>query len=90
MVMGAAISSVQDISTRICTWVTSLVIRVINEGAPNRATSCAEKSVTRWNSAPRTSRPKAMATLAPKYTAETANAICTRLTSSMTPPVRQM
>ena len=34
MVIGAATSSVQDISTRICTWVTSLVMRVMSDGAP--------------------------------------------------------
>ena len=66
IVIGAATSSVHDISTRICTCVTSLVMRVISDGAPKWATSWAEKSVTRWNSAPRTSRPNAIATRAPK------------------------
>ena len=51
MVNGAASMSVHVISTRICTCWTSLVIRVINDGAPNRATSWAEKSVTWWNRA---------------------------------------
>ena len=90
MVIGAATSSVHDISTRIWTWVTSLVMRVISDGAPKWATSCAEKLVTRWNSAPRTSRPNAIATRAPKYTALIANATCTNVTSSMTPPIFQM
>ena len=49
--IGAATSSVQIISTSICTCCTSLVMRVISDGAPNVATSWAEKSVTRWNSA---------------------------------------
>ena len=65
MVMGAATSSVQLIITRICTWVTSLVMRVMSEGPPKWATSWAEYPVTRWKRAPRTSRPKAMATRAP-------------------------
>ncbi len=64
-VMGAAMSRVHVMSTSICTWVTSLVIRVINDGAPNPATSWAENPVTRWNSSPRTSRPKAMPTFDP-------------------------
>ena len=34
MVIGAATSSVHVISTSICTWVTSLVIRVMSDGAP--------------------------------------------------------
>ncbi len=57
-VIGAASSSVQESRTSICTCCTSLVMRVISDGGPNTATSCAEKSVTRWNSPPRTSRPK--------------------------------
>ena len=53
-------------TTSICTCVTSLVMRVMSDGAPKVATSWAEKSVTRWNSAPRTSRPNAIAARAPK------------------------
>ncbi len=34
IVIGAATSSVHDIRTRICTWVTSLVMRVMSDGAP--------------------------------------------------------
>jgi hypothetical protein len=70
--------------------VTSLVMRVINDGAPKRATSCAEKSVTRWNRSRRTSRPNAIASREPKNTAATANTTCTSVTSSMMPPRRQM
>ena len=47
IVIGAAMRSVHDIRTRTCTCVTSLVIRVMSDGAPNAATSWAEKSVTR-------------------------------------------
>ena len=49
MVIGAATSSVHVISTSICTCWTSLVMRVISDGAPKRPTSWAEKPVTRWN-----------------------------------------
>ncbi len=66
MVIGAATSSVQAISTSICTWVTSLVMRVISDGAPKWLTSCVEKPVTWWKSPSRTSRPKPMAALEPK------------------------
>jgi hypothetical protein len=67
-----------------------LVIRVISEGAPTAFTSWAEKPVTRWNSASRTSRPNPMAMREPQYTDSTAKVICTSVTASMSPPVRQM
>ncbi len=43
LMIGAATSIVQVISTSICTCCTSLVVRVISDGAPNWATSRAEK-----------------------------------------------
>ena len=49
--IGAATSIVQDISTSICTCCTSFVFRVISDGAPNRFTSRAENSPTRWKTA---------------------------------------
>ena len=42
--IGAATSIVQVISTSICTCCTSLVVRVISEGAPKWATSRAENA----------------------------------------------
>ena len=45
-VIGAAIAMVQAITTRSCTCWTSLVIRVMSDGAPKAPTSRAEKSVT--------------------------------------------
>ncbi len=65
-VTGAATANVQAMTTSICTCCTSLVMRVIRDGAPNWFTSRAEKSVTRWNRSPRTSRPNAMAARALK------------------------
>ncbi len=45
--IGAATSIVQVTITSICTCCTSLVVRVISDGAPNPATSRAENSPTR-------------------------------------------
>ena len=59
--IGAATSMVQVVRTSIWTCCTSLVLRVISDGAPNRLNSRAENSPTRWNSALRTSRPKPIA-----------------------------
>ena len=57
-VIGAATSMVQVIIMNICTCCTSLVIRVMSDGAPNWPTSRAENSLT-WLKMPRrTSRPK--------------------------------
>ena len=42
IMIGAVTNSVQVINTKTCTWVTSLVMRVINDGAPNWPTSRAE------------------------------------------------
>ena len=63
-VIGAATASVHAMTTSICTCCTSLVMRVMSDGAPNWFTSRAEKSVTRWNRSPRTSRPNPIATRA--------------------------
>ena len=64
--MGAATNRVQTMTTRICTCWTSLVIRVMSDGAPKCPTSWAENPVTWWKRARRTSRPKAIAARAPK------------------------
>ena len=42
IMIGAVTNSVSDIRTKTCTWVTSLVMRVISDGAPNWPTSRAE------------------------------------------------
>ena len=63
--IGAATSIVHDTSTSICTCWTSLVLRVISDGAPKRLNSRAENSPTWWNTAARTSAPNPMATRAP-------------------------
>ena len=66
MVIGADRMTVADITTSIWTCWTSLVLRVISDGAPYELSSRAEKVSTRSKIAPRTSRPKAIAVLAPK------------------------
>ena len=88
--IGAPIISVHDITTSICTCWTSLVVRVISDGAPNRAISWAEKVPTREKTELRTSRPKAIAVRAPNQTAEAEQAICTTVTASIRPPIRRM
>ena len=59
--IGAVTIIVQVISTSICTCCTSLVVRVISDGAPKRSTSRAENVPTRWKIAARRSRPKPIA-----------------------------
>ncbi|GAP60342.1 hypothetical protein AHiyo1_38470 [Arthrobacter sp. Hiyo1] len=88
--MGAATMRVQDIRTSCWTCCTSLVERVISEGAPKRVTSCSENSPTLVKMAPRRSRPRPMAAFAPKYTAVIEHAICRRVMSNMRLPVPRM
>ncbi len=64
--IGVAMSIVQVISTSICTCCTSLVVRVISDGAPNFDTSRSLNSPTRVKIAPRRSRPRPIAVRAPK------------------------
>ena len=66
MVIGAEIIIVQVIITSICTCCTSLVVRVIKLGAPNWLSSRVLNDNVRSKTAPRTSRPKLIAALAPK------------------------
>ncbi len=58
---GAVIIIVTAITTSIWICWTSLVVRVISDGAPNWPTSRAEKPVTEWNRSRRMSRPKPIA-----------------------------
>ncbi len=88
--IGADTSSVKVITASIWTCCTSLVVRVISDGVPNRPTSRAENFCTRLNTACRTSRPSAMAVRAPKNTAPMAQTIWTTVIASMMPPVRMM
>ena len=78
IMIGADTATVQAISTSICTWVTSLVLRVISDGAPNSWTSRVENVPTRWNSAARRSRPRLIEVRAPNQTAATEHTTCTQ------------
>lgn len=64
--IGADTSRVNVIRASICTCWTSLVVRVISDGAPKWPISRAEKDWTRSKTAPRMSRPTAEAVRAPK------------------------
>ncbi len=64
--IGAVTIRVNAISVTVCTCCTSLVVRVISEGAPNRPTSRAEKDCTRSKTPARMSRPTAAAVRAPR------------------------
>ena len=88
--IGAAIMKVNVMKASICTCWTSLVDRVISVGAPNCATSRAANVSTLPKTAPRRSRPNAIAVRAPKYTATIEQAIWTRVTPSMTAPILMM
>ena len=66
IMIGAINIMVRLMKTRVCTCVTSFVLRVMSEGAPNLAISRLENSPTRWKIFERRSRPKPIAVLAPK------------------------
>ncbi len=66
IMIGAMTMRVRPMKTRVWTCMTSLVFRVISEGAPNRAISLLEKLPTWLKIEERRSRPKLIAVLAPK------------------------
>ena len=66
IMIGAATIIVALMSTSICTCCTSLVVRVISDGAPKWFISWAENDPTRWNRSRRTSRPNAIAVREPQ------------------------
>ena len=86
IMIGAATNIVKPISTSICTCWTSLVSRVMSEGAPKCWTSRAEKVPTRWKMAARRSRPNDIAVRAANHTAVTAHSAWAMDTASMTAP----
>ena len=88
--IGALIIMFSAISTSCWTCWTSLVLRVISDGAPKRLSSTWPYDWTLRKMPLRTSRPKPMATLALKNTAMIAAIISTNVTASMNPPVCRM
>ncbi len=90
IMIGTETAIVQVISASIWTCCTSLVLRVISEGAPNWATSRPENVPTRSKIAARRSWPKRIAVRAENQTATTEQPICSRETPSITAPARTM
>ncbi len=88
--IGADSNSVNVMRASIWTCWTSLVVRVISDGVPKWVTSRSENRCTRPKMPCRTSRPSAIATLAPKYTAPTAHRICASVMASIRPPTCRM
>ena len=80
--IGAITRIVTDITMSSWTCWTSLVERVISDGAPNIPTSLAENVSTRCSTPPRISRPAPIAACAPKYTDADEATICTQLTAA--------
>ena len=64
--IGARIMTFSIIRTTIWTCCTSLVVRVISDGAPKRLTSASEKPSTWRKSLPRMSRPNPIDVFEPK------------------------
>ena len=62
IMIGAPMSIARVIKTSICTCWTSLVVRVMSDGAPNLLISRAEKPRVRVKTASRMSRPVPIAT----------------------------
>ena len=90
IMIGTCTARVQPISESIWTCWTSLVLRVISDGAPNWATSRPEKAPTRWKTSARRSRPNDIAVRAEKATAMTEQTIWSSETPSITAPVCRM
>ena len=70
--IGAEMMTVSDMKTSVWTWRTSFVLRVMSDGEPNRLTSAWENVSTFEKIELRTSRPKPIATCAPRNTPATA------------------
>jgi len=88
--IGAEMMSVRAMKTTIWTCWTSLVLRVISDGVPKRLISTWLKSWTLRKMAPRTSRPKPIAVIAPQYTPTIDARPTTTVTASMNAPVEMM
>ena len=90
IMIGADTIMVKPSSTSICTCWTSLVSRVISDGAPKCWTSRAENDPTRWKISARTSRPKPIAVRAANHTATTEHSACTSEIASISAPRSMM
>ncbi|OPZ62422.1 MAG: hypothetical protein BWY85_02092 [Firmicutes bacterium ADurb.Bin506] len=87
---GAENIMLNPMNTAICICWTSLVVRVMSEGAPNWFTSASESVCTFVNTARRRSRPKPMDERDVKNTATMEQAVSSSVTRSMKPPTRSI
>ena len=90
MRIGAEMITVSATKTSVWTCWTSFVLRMMRDAGPKRLTSAWEKRSTAAKIALRTSRPKPIATRAPKYTAATDASASAKVTTSISPPTRRM
>ena len=86
-IIGAEIAMPSSMLSTCCTWVVSLVVRVISEAVLKWANWCTEKCATRPKMRSRTTRPKPVATFAEKKLPATAQAVPSTATSSIRPPI---
>ncbi len=71
IISGEVTAMMQAIATSICTCCTSLVVRVISEGAPKAPHLAGGEGADPGKSAPRRSRPRLIAVRAPNQAAPT-------------------
>ena len=90
MRIGAETITVRPMNTTVWTCWTSLVLRVMSDGAPKWLTSTWENVSTVEKTARRTSRPNPIATRAPMNTAATEATPRTAVTTSIRAPTRRM
>ena len=88
--MGAVTKMVSAIWTNNWTCWTSLVLRVISDGVPNRFISVAENCWTRSKTPRRTSRPNPIDALEANQTATIERMPTKTASTSMMTPIRQM
>ena len=89
-IIGAVRIMVSRITSTFCTWLVSLVVRVISEAVLTVSNSCSENLPTWVKSRARTSRPKPTATRAAKNAAPIEAMAPAKVISSMTPPICRM
>ena len=90
IIIGAVTIIVSAMLVTVCTWVTSLVVREMSVGAPNRATSCALKLPTLAKTAARNRAAIDADRPAPTQVAAIVVTICRTETPSISPPWRRM
>src|SRR5579884_3604465 len=82
-IMGALIIILRMIIKTCCTWVVSLVVRVIRDAVLTASNSCSENLSTCMNSLARSNLPKPIAILAEKKLAAIAASVPPMVTSNI-------